>query len=545
MTRDAVIQLVSSKEFKRLTCDFGVIYDRVPDQRLSLNLGKFTRESGLDALASGSLVKALLTFAPTRISLDLSNDGPLTDEQVARLAKSTHLQQLRAEMSDEQFAVLHGLTALTDIGLVGPHMGKRSIRSALQRQGLEELHLVRVQLVGDDWAELRDAKVKSLVLDNVEVSDVWVNALATMPRLETLSLQGSAVSNQSVSRLIECCPGLKTLSFDATRCSPDVTRQVIRRLTKLDSLDLGQGSLKLYPRAMLRGQEAYDRTQETIRGQPSHHAVRQDYRPGGHDVELSGPWVDDAVGLPDGNTFIVNSVDLRDSRITRATIRRLASYDQLLQLNLSRSAINDSDMDGIGDHSELLTLAMNDCAVGGDTLKRFAGCRKLATLKLARTRIDDEALTNLARFRNLQEVDLSETAVTDQGVEFLSAVKSLTELRLSGTQISDAGLKRLGGLKRLRSLDLSYTTVGDEGVKTLSGLLRLCRVDLRQTKVTDQGVDSLAVLRQAELIDLRGAQVTPDGIAKLRRALPYCRILLTESDSVMAENLGELDDNAD
>lgn len=79
---------------------------------------------------------------------------------------------------------------------------------------------------------------------------------------------------------------------------------------------------------------------------------------------------------------------------------------------------------------------------------------------------------------------------------------------------------------------------------TIGSLLRLCRVDLRQTNVTDQGVDSLAALRQAELIDLRGTQVTPDGVAKLRRALPYCRILLTESDSVMAETLGELDDNA-
>jgi Leucine-rich repeat (LRR) protein len=534
VAREDVLRLARLEKFKWLGTDFG--FKGKPDMRMSFFLEKPFAQRDSNLYEVESIADLLLPGESHWLFLDVSNDGPTTDEQVANLAKATGLLRLRAELNDEQFAKLHELTALTEIGLVGPHVGKQSIRGALERKQLERLLLYRVRFTSDDWAELRGAKVPAIVLYDVDITDDCLKTLAAMSQLRFVTLKGTSVSDASVSGVIESCPHLTSFNFDAERCSPQVVRQTISRLSNLLSVKLGPdiflGATQI---AMLRGQQAYD-SNLVRHGQITEstaHDSKAERRSRGDDVNLSGGWVDDSIGLPDGSVFAVSNVDLSHSRITGTTIQRLASYDRLENLDLSGSSIRDADTASINGFVQLETLRLRDCAIGNETLKRFQNCWKLRRLDLARTQIDDQGLAGLSRWRRLRTLDLTGTPVTDRGMNSLAAARSLRGLRLAGTLVTDQGLQRLQELKQLHDLDLSGTAVSDDGMPALGTLLQLCRLDLRNTKVTDAGIASLATLRQAEVIDLRGTQVTSQGLAKLRDALPWCRVLLTPADNVL------------
>ena len=79
----------------------------------------------------------------------------------------------------------------------------------------------------------------------------------------------------------------------------------------------------------------------------------------------------------------------------------------------------------------------------------------------------------------------------------LTGLRSLT---LSGTEVTDAGLARLKGLAALETLDLNFNDITDAGLVHLEGLAALKELHLIDTKVSDAGV------------------------AKLKAALPKCRI---------------------
>jgi hypothetical protein len=98
-------------------------------------------------------------------------------------------------------------------------------------------------------------------------------------------------------------------------------------------------------------------------------------------------------------------------------------------------------------------------------------------------------------------------------------------VNLSYTQVTDAGLVHLQGLTGLQILGVYNTHVTDAGLAHLEGLTGLQRVSLSSTQVTDAGLVHLQGLTGLRDLYLNGSQVTDAGIAKLRMALPNCRII--------------------
>ena len=68
------------------------------------------------------------------------------------------------------------------------------------------------------------------------------------------------------------------------------------------------------------------------------------------------------------------------------------------------------------------------------------------------------------------------TPITDAGLAHLSGMKSLRTLDLRGGKITDASLDNLSGLSGLRNLWLKNTTVTDAGIAKLKKALPQCRV---------------------------------------------------------------------
>jgi hypothetical protein len=91
---------------------------------------------------------------------------------------------------------------------------------------------------------------------------------------------------------------------------------------------------------------------------------------------------------------------------------------------------------------------------------------------------------------------------------------------------TDADLDELCQLRSLRFLGLSDTKITDKGLQTVSGLRWLKSLDLDGTAVTDDGLRLLESLSNLHGLDLRFCpNLTDEGVARLKKALPNCRIL--------------------
>lgn len=124
------------------------------------------------------------------------------------------------------------------------------------------------------------------------------------------------------------------------------------------------------------------------------------------------------------------------------------------------------------------SAAVAGAAFGDAELEKLSATgQDLVWLDLSRTAITDAGLKPLARMPNLQHLDLRETAVGDAGLEALAALRNLQTLGLYGTGVTDAGLPALQRLPGLKRLYLGGTKVTPTGVASL----RQSRKDLHTT----------------------------------------------------------------
>jgi Leucine Rich repeat len=116
-------------------------------------------------------------------------------------------------------------------------------------------------------------------------------------------------------------------------------------------------------------------------------------------------------------------------------------------------------------------------------------------------KVTDGDLIHLGQLKNMSVLSLDRAKVTDAGMAHVASSKNLKVLSLEDTQVTDAGLAHLKPLKKLRELDLKGAPVGDAGLDHISELKRLRKLTVVNT------------------------QVSAEGVARLRRSLPWCRIL--------------------
>ena len=92
-------------------------------------------------------------------------------------------------------------------------------------------------------------------------------------------------------------------------------------------------------------------------------------------------------------------------------------------------------------------------------------------LELSRSAITDDHIKTIAQFPNLVQLRLDGTGVTDVGLKQLAKLEHLEYLNLYNTQVTDDGIAFLSGLPKLKKLYLWQTEVSDQGVqKVLASL---------------------------------------------------------------------------
>ncbi len=163
-------------------------------------------------------------------------------------------------------------------------------------------------------------------------------------------------------------------------------------------------------------------------------------------------------------------------------------------------------------------------------LKLLPSFPKLKVLLLSDHQASDDGLKYVGELRQLEYLYMWDVAaVSDAGVAHLASLHRLKYVHLSTSQITDKSLTIFAGMPRLEGLSLQFNHFTDKGVMQLTGLARLkslwvCGREDRSNAISDSSLKEIEKLQSLVELGIQNTDVTPAGIARLKIALPGCKV---------------------
>lgn len=381
LTRADALELVETRPWRLLKTDFGQVVDEKPDMWFWFHLG--VRGPATQPRWFGTPTTSYELF-------DLSNHGPLTNEQVDFIVDARYIVCFCAEMNDDQFARLKERDDFLEIGLIGPKIGRRSLEQIASRKNLEKLVLKRTEFPADDWAALENAHIEELALVDVVVDDNVGRTMGELPRLKRLSLAGTSATDDSLRVVTEAAKSLRWLVVESKNCSPAAIRELVMRMEQLRSLTLDGTRLSQAGLERLRDTETEEEFQE----------------------ELAN--------------LVLESQESTDSQAERKqTLRPLTDVAQLAKEKRAES------------------VSLVGVSITAGCLADISCMRQLRRLDLSETNFDDAAMASLSELRLLEGISLRNTKVTDAGLKSLTPLRRARMIDIRGTSVTNQGAEEL------------------------------------------------------------------------------------------------------
>jgi beta-lactamase regulating signal transducer with metallopeptidase domain len=218
----------------------------------------------------------------------------------------------------------------------------------------------------------------------------------------------------------------------------------------------------------------------------------------------------------------LGDLDLCDTQISDAGLVHLKRLSALGSLSLIRTKVTDAGMKHLTPLKNLYMLILTQTAVTDKGLVHLGDFPKLRTLILGQTSITDEGLRHLRTLTSVNHIRLNGTGISDQGLEHLKQMSELRTVELSTTKIAGSGLRHLP--PSVKSLWLPASQVDDDGLKHIGHLTKLETLILSSTKISDQGLMHLEKLNSLRKLHIENTGVTEAGLARLKSALPDCKV---------------------
>ena len=232
------------------------------------------------------------------------------------------------------------------------------------------------------------------------------------------------------------------------------------------------------------------------------------------------------------------SVSFQETDFSLDVISHLAKLPALKSLDLSKTAVKDSDLVEFA-KLQLQTFKLKDTSITDEGVKHLAAVPTLQELHLAGTGVSirsvdhlssvphleqvewpghlltDDNVPQLIRLSGIKRLDACRAWITNSGLQQLAKLENLEVLQLESPDITSEGLVALNRLNKLKELVLWYTNVTDDGLKHLESATQLQKLNLNSTSIGDAGLKSISKLKNLTYLDLDSTKVTDDGIAEL------------------------------
>ncbi|MCA9248871.1 MAG: hypothetical protein KDA42_17210 [Planctomycetales bacterium] len=201
-----------------------------------------------------------------------------------------------------------------------------------------------------------------------------------------------------------------------------------------------------------------------------------------------------------------NSINSADANCDDAALARIARLPNLREVRLTGGRVSAQG---------LATLAVLD---------------RLEIFSIEEMPLSDDGLNVLDAYSNLHWLGLSGTRVEGRALERLPNPEKLEVLHLARTPILSDSVALLARFENVTWLDLHGTAVDNQSVQRFVSLKKCNWLDLRETAIDDRAIDALAAMKQLEILDVRETGISSGGIARLRQALPSCRLVATDDE---------------
>ena len=249
--------------------------------------------------------------------------------------------------------------------------------------------------------------------------------------------------------------------------------------------------------------------------------------------------------LPQGR-FYVSQINLNTNpQLAGNDLERFAGLKRLTRLDLGKCKLSGGSMRHLAQSTELQDLYLDGLAVSEnehlshfpklrtlhierltDTdIRKNLKCPTLSHLRVHRAEITDEGLELLVQqMPLLSTVYLATVNASVQGVNSLSRLPRIGHLAICIPADGDEAMVAIGRMRSLARLYLNGSDMTDVGVRSLTRLSNLFDLQLADTKITDASIDSLSTLSKLKEVKLNGTRISESGIARLKTALPECKV---------------------
>uniref|UniRef100_A0A673YPN4 Si:ch73-173p19.1 n=1 Tax=Salmo trutta TaxID=8032 RepID=A0A673YPN4_SALTR len=367
--------------------------------------------------STNELLRQLRAFTALK-HLSLVNSPLITDTGLSVLCSLLKLQHLNltscSKLTDSCLQHITGLKSLSFLSLdqtkvsdVGMVLYLQSAPSSLTQLSLNQTSVTEATLAALPACV---PQLRLLSVKHTKVRDV--SALAALPSLQTLYLDGTGVREGS----LECLAIHSTLSA-----------------LSLAGISVADGNHALQIISGLR------LTQLTL--------------PGRHSVTDAGLTFLSRLSL-------LSELDLTDyTHVTDHGVTQLATMTRLKRLSLSNTQVTDMGLPSLCSLQELLELCLDRTAVTSRGVAALVTCLPhLQVLSLASTQVGDTVVRRgLVHCAQLFKLNLSRTRITDHGLKFLKRMR-LSQVNLEGSGVTPSGISNLiASCPHITSIRASHT----------------------------------------------------------------------------------------
>lgn len=138
--------------------------------------------------------------------------------------------------------------------------------------------------------------------------------------------------------------------------------------------------------------------------------------------------------------------------------------------------------------------------------------------------IGDDELKQICSIPTVWNITLDDCGISDEALVDLRLLPRLSVFRLRKSGVGDAGVKHIVNCKNLKNLILANSKVSDQSAAEFGRCTKLYYLDLSNTTISDKTIDELQKMTTLTYVNISGTQVTNQGAARLREALPDCKV---------------------
>lgn len=399
----------------------------------------------------------------------------------------------------------------------------------------------KVAIGTDDYKVIAKSKaLQVLDLRNVECTDEGLAAIADVPQMEGILVNGEAVTDAGVKALARS-KSLDNVTLFGTKKVTDAGVKELAALPKLRTLYLAFFALD---------GSAF----EAFAGSKTLTSVTLEYMDG-----LTDAGVAHLGKIPNLNELKIGG-GFGERKVTAAGIRAIVETRLPAKFEFDKKLIDDdllaalvaknwfpttvsSGEKGPTKPDEVKFISLDDSKVTDKGFAVLLDCTNASSLHLRRTGVTDETLKKLGGFKKLDYLSLEKTKVTAAGLDAVSGLPikhlalegcelteeafkafgkmtALEELWLSDAQMKAGWLKHIATLPKLKELNLMRADFDDAAVPYLASMPGLTSVTLNNTKLGDAGFLELVKLPKLKSLFVDGTKVTKDVYKKAKKDYP-------------------------